>query len=246
MNERQVNILETLSTEKKIEVKQLAALADVSEVTIRKDLEILENQGLLKREHGYAVANGEDNINYRLAFGYPQKFEIAQKALKYIEPNETVIIESGSTCTLLALEIAKRDQNNTIITNSTFIARYLKDYPTTKVILLAGQYQGKSEAVVGPLIRESIKNFHTDKIFVGADGIHETFGVAGSNYERTEAAKMMRENASNVFVLSQSYKLDQKSNYHLFSLDDIQYLITDDQISEDERHALQQHDIVVD
>ena len=246
MNQRQVNILEQLSAEKKIEVKQLALLADVSEVTIRKDLEALESRGLLKREHGYAVANGEDNINYRLAFGYPQKFSIAKKALKYIEPNETVIIESGSTCTLLALEIAKLNQNNTIITNSTFIARYIKDYAETKVIVLAGQYQGKSEAMIGPLIKDSIKNFHTSKIFIGADGIHGDFGVAGSDYYRAEAVKTMREHATNVFVLSQSNKIGRRSNYHLFALDEIQYFITDDEITDEQRNILEEHQIIVD
>lgn len=245
MNQRQVNIIDLLSKEKKVEVKQLAHLENVSEVTIRKDLEALENNGFLKREHGYAVVNVADDINNRLAYNYKEKLEIAKKAASVVEPNETVIIESGSTCTLLALEIAKLNQNNTIITNSTFIARYLKDYPSTKVIVLSGQFQSQSEALVGPLIKDSIKNFYTDKIFMGADGIDEKFGISGSDFDRTEAVKAMAEHASNVYILSQSHKIDRRSNYLMFALDYVDYLVTDQLIDQHDKEILHQYDVTV-
>lgn len=245
MNKRQIKILEVLSEHKKVDVNELSKLCHVSAVTIRKDLDVLEQRDLLKREHGFAIVNNEDNINYRLAFGYQEKYDIAMKALPFVEPNETIFIESGSSCTLLALQIAKLEQHNTIITNSTFIARYLNDYPLTKVIILGGEYQSSSQAIVGPLLRDCIKNFHASKLFIGTDGIDDVFGFTGSDYDRCEAVKIMREQADQLFVLSQSYKLHKHSSYSLFALEDADYLISDDNMSREDIVQLEKHHIRV-
>lgn len=243
MNKRQIEILEVLSEKKKADVNELSQLCHVSTVTIRKDLDVLESSGLLRREHGFAIVNNEDNINYRLAFGYQDKEEIAQKALAFVEPGESVIIESGSSCTLLALAIAKRNLHNTIITNSTFIARYLRAYPLTKIILLGGEYQVNSEAMVGPLLKDCIRNFHVSKIFIGADGIDAKFGFTGNDYERCEAVKVMREQADQLFVLSQSYKLHRHASYSLFALKDADYFISDHKLSKEDRQLLESYEI---
>lgn len=245
MKQRQLEILDLLSKKKKMDVSEIAKLCNVSEVTIRKDLDALERSGLLKREHGFAILNNEDNINYRLAICYKEKNQIALKALEFIEPNETVMIESGSSCTLLALEIAKLGQNNTIITNSTFIARYLKDYPLTKIIVLGGEYQSGSEAIVGPLIKKFLRNFNVKKLFVGADGIDEKHGFTSSDYDRCEAVKTMREHTNELYVLSQSYKLQQYSSYSLFPLSEANYLITDDNLSKEDHVILKKHHIKI-
>lgn len=241
MNQRQLNILERLSEAKKIDVNELSHFFDVSAVTIRKDLDTLETLGLLRREHGFALINHEDNIHYRLALGYQDKQSMALKALDLIEANETIMIESGSSCTLLALEIAKRNQNNTIITNSTFIARYLKHYPLTKVIVLGGTYQAYSEANVGPLIQHSLSPFHVNKLFIGTDGIDDVHGFSGSDFERCETVKWMRQHADDVYVISRSHKLHKHASYGLFSLAEVHTLISDDHITEHDRNWLQQH-----
>ena len=245
MNQRQLKILEVLSEKKKADVNTLSQMCEVSTVTIRKDLDALEGKGLLHREHGFAIVNNEDNINYRLAFGYQEKLDIAQKALQFVQPNETVIIESGSSCTLLALAIAKRNLNNTIITNSTFIARYLKEYPLTKIIVLGGEYQSSSEANVGPLLRDCIQSFHVNKIFIGTDGIDAKYGFTGSDYERCEAVKIMRQQADQLFVLSQSDKMHKHASYSLFQLAQADYLICDDKLSEEDVQLLTNNNIKI-
>ena len=245
MNKRQLQILETINIQKKVLVSELVEMFNVSAVTIRKDLDSLELGGLLKREHGYAIINNHDNINYRLAIGYPEKMQIANKALELINPFETIIIESGSSCALLALEVAKRNQNNTIITNSAFIARYLKDYPLTKIILLGGEYQPSSEAIVGPLLKLLLKNFNVEKMFIGADGIDEKYGVTGSDYDRSEAMKTLKECSKKLYVLSQSHKINTHDSYHIFDLADVDYLISDKYLLEDDKKMLENNDIIV-
>ena len=228
MNKRHLKILKILSNHEQVDVSELAELCDVSTVTIRKDLDNLENRELVIREHGFARINNLDNINYRLAIEYEEKEKIAQKAIQIIEPNETVMIESGSCNTLLALEIAKKDQNNTIITNSSFIARYLKDYPKTKIILLGGEYQSSSGALVGNLVSTFLNNFNVDKFFIGTDGLSLEHGITGSDYDRVETVKIMRNFSTHTYVLSQSHKFNKRSSFKIMDLEDIDHIFTDE------------------
>ena len=117
-------ILKLVSQYEKIDVNTLSETLEVSKVTIRKDLDKLESKGLLHREHGYAVLNSGDDINVRLSFHYDTKRKIAQEAAKLVQDNETILIESGSTCALLAEEICQTKKNVKIVTNSYFIADF--------------------------------------------------------------------------------------------------------------------------
>ncbi|WP_338135011.1 DeoR family transcriptional regulator [Sharpea azabuensis] len=100
-------------------------ILEVSQVTIRKDLDALTKQGLIIRNHGYATLNNSDDMNNRLAYHYEMKQRIAKKVCEDIHDGETIMIESGSCCALVALEIAQSKKNITIITNSAFIADYI-------------------------------------------------------------------------------------------------------------------------
>lgn len=103
---RSDEIIRIVSDYKKIEVNQLSQLLNVSNVTIRKDLDKLEEKGIINRQHGFALINNTDDINFRLAKNYDLKRKIAVKAAENILDGDTVMIESGSTCALLAEELA--------------------------------------------------------------------------------------------------------------------------------------------
>ena len=98
MTERQSKLIKLVNLYQKIEVSRLAELLDVSQVTIRKDLDHLEEEGLLSREHGYALIKNANDINTRLTINYDKKLEIATKAAEMVSNGETVMLESGSTC----------------------------------------------------------------------------------------------------------------------------------------------------
>ena len=102
MKNRTNKILELLTSEKRIEVSQLAEYLGVSQVTIRKDLDALEAKGIIKREHGHAVLCSTDDINGRIAYHYEEKKKIALKATELVHEGDTIMIESGSCCALLA------------------------------------------------------------------------------------------------------------------------------------------------
>ena len=160
MNERHTRIVNIVNKSKKIEVNALAEMLGVSPVTIRKDLGSLEEKGLLSREHGYAVMLNTDDINNRLAVCYETKVKIAKAAANMVSSGETVMIESGSSCALLAGELSNSDKDVTIITNSAFIAGYVRENGDSRVILLGGEYQKESQVMVGPLVRICAREFH--------------------------------------------------------------------------------------
>lgn len=242
MNERQTKIVELLSKKEKIEVKDLSTYFNVSQVTIRKDLVVLENQGLIKREHGYATLNESDDLTERLAYHYKDKQKIAKKAAQMIHPGETVMIESGSCCALLALEIAKTIKDATIITNSAFIAEYIR-HEEVNTILLGGQYQSESQANVGPLVRQCVKQFFVDKLFIGTDGVHQKAGYTGADYLRSEAVKDMAAQADQVIVVTESEKFGRISTVNILGMNEVKAVVTDNHISQEYKDFYQENNI---
>lgn len=230
MNKRQSQILDLLAKNKKMEVTKLSELLNVSQVTIRKDLVILENSGIIVREHGYAKLNESDDINNRLARHYETKQKIAKLAVESIENGETVMIESGSCCALVAMEIARSKKDVTLITNSAFIADYIRKIGSVKVILLGGEYQNESQVMVGPLTRKCVEAFFVDKLFIGTDGFTIETGFTGNDYMRSEAVKDMAKQASQVMIVTDSDKFGQKGVVNLIEIEKVACVYTDDKI----------------
>lgn len=226
MTARMTNILNLINEHKKIEVAKLSDLLKVSQVTIRKDLDFLAEKGLISREHGYAVLNDSDDINNRLAVNYNVKQKIAKTAAQMVATGETVMIESGSICAIFAEELARSKKDITIITNSAFIASYIRQYPNCRTILLGGEYQKESQVNVGPITKNCAREFHVDKLFLGIDGFSPTSGFMGGDLMRAEAVKAMAESAKNVIILTDSSKFNNQGLVVLFPLCKVDYLFT--------------------
>jgi DeoR/GlpR family transcriptional regulator of sugar metabolism len=230
MTDRHTKILEVLSKHQRAEVITLAELMGVSQVTIRKDLDILEERGLVRREHGYASLNRSDEIGKRMAFNYDIKRRIAREAAAMVEEGETVMIESGSCCTLLAEELANAQKDITIITNSVFIANYIRHASRTRIILLGGYYQPESQVLVGPMTRKCGEIFFSDKFFVGTDGYMPGYGFTGKDLLRSQTVMDLAENARDIFILTDSEKFQRQGVLGLVRLEQIAGVFTDDQI----------------
>lgn len=242
---RQTAILEILSKHEKIEVVRLSELCGVSLVTIRKDLTELEHRNLLRREQGYAIMNNENNLKKRLITNHLVKRQLAKAACALVKDGDTVMIESGTCCILLAEEICKSRSNVTIITNSVFMADYLKDFANLHLVLLGGDYQADSQAVVGPVTHMSAKAFHVDKIFIGTDGYHAGVCFTGDNHLRVETLRKMAECADEIAIITESGKFKKPGIVSLFTLDEIRYLVTDSDIPTDIKSTLESHDITI-
>lgn len=241
MNERHAKILELLSRYHKMEVSRLSTLLNVSQVTIRKDLIALEQSGMLVREHGYATLNNSDDINKRLAFHFEQKMQIVKRAAQLVEDGETIFIESGSCCALLAVEIAQTKKDVTIVTNSAFIADYVRKIENVQIVLLGGNYQKESQVMVGPMTAQCAQAYFADKLFIGTDGFSIRTGFTGNDYMRSVAVQDMAKQVEKVIVVTDSSKFYQKGNVSLIDTNRIHTLITNSDIpAEQEQYLLEQ------
>lgn len=231
LNDRQLAILNRVISLPKINVADLSEEFSVSQVTIRQDLKLLEQNGMLKRFHGGAMPVSDDDIMKRLSFNYDVKSNIAKKAASLVSNGETIMIESGSTNALLAMELANKS-DVTIITNSTFISRYVRGMNNLKIILIGGDYQHESEVLVGPLTRICLREFHVDKVFIGVDGFSPNTGFTCVNLMRAEVARAMADRANKVIVVTDSSKFDKVGVACQFKPEEADMVITDMNLSE--------------
>lgn len=245
MENRSHKILELLTKENKMEVSLLAEKLGVSQVTVRKDLDKLESKGIIKREHGIALLCSMDDINGRIAYHYENKRKIAIKATELISDGDTIMIENGSCCALFAdaLTILKKDL--TIITNSAFIADYIRGKSNFQVILLGGIYQQDSQVMVGPMIRQCAENFYVDLFFIGTDGYSPIVGFTNRDQLRAQAVRDMSLQTEQVVVLTESEKFCKHGIIPLNLKDHVKMVITDEQIQEQTILELSNHNIRV-
>lgn len=244
LNDRQLAILNRVVSLPKVNVAALSDEFSVSQVTIRQDLKLLEQNGMLKRFHGGAMPVSDDDIMKRLSINYDVKLNIAKKAASMVSNGETVMIESGSTNALLAMQLAKKS-DVTIITNSTFISRYVRDMNNLKIILIGGDYQHESEVLVGPLTRLCLKEFHVDKVFIGVDGFSPNTGFTCINLMRAEVARAMADRANKVIIVTDSSKFDKVGVARQFKSDEVDIVVTDKDLPEKHLQVLKSFGIEV-
>lgn len=245
MKDRLNKILELLTKENKMEVSLLAEKLSVSQVTIRKDLDALENRGIIKREHGFALLCSMDDINGRIAYHYEEKRKIAQKASEMVQNGDTIMIESGSCCALLADALANTKKDLTIITNSAFIAGYIRGKANFQIVLLGGIYQQDAQVMVGPMVQQCVENFFVDLFFIGTDGYNSRIGFTNRDQMRAQAVRDMARQADNVIVLTESDKFAKNSIVPLNLKTPIKAVITDTNISDTMKAELENHNITV-
>lgn len=243
--DRTNRILELLVKEKKLEVAEISGHLGVSQVTVRKDLDAMEAQGLITREHGFAVLSSTDDIKGRLAWHYEEKRKIACLAADLVKDGDTIMIESGSCCALLAKALTEIRKGVTIITNSAFIADYIRRESDFQIVLLGGIYQQYAQVMVGPMVRQCAENFWVDRFFIGVDGWSARTGFTNQDQMRAQAVRDMARQADQVIVLTESDKFTRHGTVPLNLKDRVSTVITDQNIGEEIRQGLYQLGIEV-
>jgi len=244
MAKRDSQILEMLTSERRIEVKDLAERLGVSNVTMRKDLDALQARGLVVREHGFATISNPNDVRGRLAYHYDEKRLIARRACELVEDGATVMVENGSCCALLAFELAGTRENVHIVTNSAFIADYIHD-AASSVTLLGGVIQRDSQVTVGPMVRLCAGEFMVDRLFVGTDGWTKAAGFTNDDQMRAEAVRAMAEQAGEVVIVTESAKFSQHGLVPLRLGDKVRTVVTDAGIPDEARSTLEAQGITV-
>jgi len=215
-------------------VSKLASGFDVSEMTVRRDIEILELQGEVIRTHGGAAlarrltfeftfkANQQKNLE--------QKRAIAAKAVKHISDGQVVLLDTGTT----TLEIARAMASNrkvTVITTSLAIVSELQFVDDIETILLGGFLRKGSPDIHGPLTEQNLAQFSCDIAFVGADAFDETATTYTDDLRVLNLDRQMAKIAKQVVVVADSSKFGKKGMCKVFTPKEYQLLITDSQLS---------------
>ncbi|MFD2368646.1 DeoR/GlpR family DNA-binding transcription regulator [Brevibacillus sp. GCM10020057] len=228
--ERHSKILENVNKQKTVTVAELSKLLDVSEVTIRKDLIKLEQEGLLSRVHGGAsVANFlplERSFTEKQAERQEEKARIARQALGHIQPGDTLMLGAGSTTMELARLLGQIPEL-TIVTNAVNIAMELNSHGVHNVILIGGEMRAKSFALVGAVAEDNLKKLSVYKCFIGADGIHEKDGFSTLSLAESNINRIMMERSRKVYVLADHSKFGESHFSRFADLADVDRIITD-------------------
>jgi DeoR family transcriptional regulator, aga operon transcriptional repressor len=240
---RRKEILQTLSEKGQVFVEELSEHFKVSEVTIRNDLDQLEKKSMLIRARGGAIKLETGvGIDQRLAdknrINFQEKSRIGKKAAELIFESETIIIDSGSTTAEMVRNLPEF-QDLTVITNAMNIANQLVSKPNINVIIPGGYLRKNSISLVGPQAEKSLRNFNVDKAFLGVDGFDTRKGLYTPNVEEARLNEIMIEISKEVILLADSSKFSKRSFAFICAVNEIDKVITDDDISDDDKKRLQ-------
>ena len=233
--ERRQKIWEKLKHEKRVYVSELSRIFDVTEETIRRDLDKLEEENLIRRNYGGAVLNSyiSEDLSFlkRSTINSDLKNIIAQKAQDLIDDNSTIMMDSSTTC-LALLNLLRQKKNLTIITNSIRLAYDFSGAPF-KIISAGGLLRAKSFALTGAVTCNTLKNYFVDFAILSCKGIDIERGVMESNDEESIVKQVMLAQAKKVILLVDSSKFGQISFTKTCDFDRISILVTDSEPSDD-------------
>jgi len=239
---RRAKIIEMLDHLGQVKVDDLRKLFNVSEVTVRNDLDQLEEKGLLIRTRGGGIKTQRVKIDYQFnnesKLHSLEKQAIGKKAAELISENDTIVIDSGSTTQEVAHNLLQFN-NLTIITNALNIVSQFVNKPNIKVIILGGILKHSSISLVGSIAEESIQKFYCDKLFLGVNGIDSKYGISTTNIEDAHLNKMMMNISKEVIVVTDSSKFLKRSFATIAPVSEVDIVITDSNIPEQELNNLQ-------
>ena len=234
LSERHQKILEVLKTNGIVSVNSLSQQLNVSSVTIRKDLGLLEEKKLLYRAHGGAIQIDPYIANRHVQEKekhYPEeKKRIGQKATELLTPNDAIIIASGTTVLAFARSIAP-DSQLTVLTSAMNVAMALLNYQQVEVIQLGGIVRHTSTSIIGDYAVQMLQNFSCSKLFLGVDGIDLKYGLTTTNSMEASVNRAMIEAAQKIIVLTDSSKFGRRGFGKICELDAVDRIITDSGVS---------------
>src|SRR5699024_5264204 len=235
-------ILTQLQKEKRLAVKELAQSLNVSEATLRTDLNIMEEEGLLTRTHGGAVLNEsippKNGFTERAMKNIEYKKTITNKAIKLIHYKNSILLDASTTALELARKLKETNMKLTVVTNGLSTAIELKENPNINVIILGGIARMGSMALEGPIGKAILDQINVDIMFTSASGFTLEDGLTDFNVYEVELKKLMVEKADKVIALIDHTKIGHCSIATFASTKKIDLLITDQELPENTTKSL--------
>ena len=228
--ERRNAILEKLQVERRVVVSELSALYDVSEETIRRDLDKLENDGYAIKSYGGAVINENSNLdlpyNVRKNTNVLGKQKIASLISEMIHDGDNIMLDASSTAVAIAKAI-KNKKELTVITNSLEIALELLETPGCNVISTGGLATGSSFALVGSVTDKTIRSYYVDKAIISCKGINMYAGFTESDERHANNKASMFYMAKTKILAIDSSKFNKIAFAKIGDLKEISKIVTD-------------------
>ncbi|MGM0874815.1 MAG: DeoR/GlpR family DNA-binding transcription regulator [Bacillota bacterium] len=245
--ERHERILDQLDKSKIIKVSELSKLLEVTEKTIRGDLEMLEQKGLLKRIHGGAVLAEDEGRMLPIAerqSGYSEvKLAIAKEAVKLIKPNETILMDGGSTTIAIAELLGEFPI--TVITNDLKIANVLLNKNNVQLMVLGGTRIDKSSSLMGAQATEMLQRIRVNRLFFGTTGVSTEHGLTVINSIHADWKKQIITCADHVTLLADSTKFEKVALIQFASLEEVNEIVADSKLDDTVKAKLESKGITI-
>lgn len=231
-DERRSRLLECIRQRGFVSLPALAGQLAVSESTVRRDLDYLEETGVAQRTHGGVFYTGPSpklaHFDQRQALNWDRKRQIALAASRLIEDNETLLLDGGSTTYELAQLLVGRPLQ--VVTNSLPVANLFTSSENADLVLLGGYVHARSGVSLGPYANQMLAGLNVRRAVLSVAGINER-GTYNSNLLLVETERAMMQSAEEVLVVADSTKFGHTSLAHLCNLEDIDVLVTDSEIT---------------
>nr|WP_126426172.1 DeoR/GlpR family DNA-binding transcription regulator [Brevibacillus marinus] len=231
-NERKNKILEFLQKKQRATVKELSEIFNVSDATLRADLNRMEEEGLLIRTHGGAMIDDskhlENSFSFREKKNRAEKIAIGNKAVELIQDGQCIILDGSSTALELARVLRKKQIRLTVVTNGIYTATELKENPGITVILVGGVLRIGSFSAEGTLGADILSQINVDTMFTSASGFSFADGLTDFNVYEVELKKIMVNTASRTIALLDHSKMEKSSIASFAKIHQIDTIITDD------------------
>lgn len=234
--DRYKKILQLLEKDNSVKTSALIKLFGVSVETVRRDLEYLENEGLLKRVYGGAVLDKVDArqqvFQAREKDHFDEKVEIAEIASRFVEEGQSIAMDVSTTNLEVARKLKQKFTILTVLTNSMIIANELADMDHYTVILTGGVLRKEEYSLVGDMCETNISQFHVDVAFISASGISLSAGITDYGFGEVQAKKKMIDIAQKVIVVCNSSRFDVMSLLKVCDLAKVDQIITDSKLND--------------
>jgi DeoR family transcriptional regulator, aga operon transcriptional repressor len=246
--ERRRAIIKILERDGRVLVADLAHHFHTSQVTIRKDLDVLHANGVIHRAHGGALATQsgaleDPTLRDKEKVHRKEKLRIADAAASMVSEGQVIILDSGTTTTAIARAL-RNFKNLTIITNAVNIAAELSG-SAVEVILTGGSVRQNSFSLVGPIAEQTLRRLHADILFLGVDGFDVSYGLTTPNLQEAEVNRAMVEVANRTVVVCDSSKFGRRRLSQIVRLAALHQVITDRNVSKSDLRALRKAGIDV-
>jgi len=241
IEERRQYIVALARQHGRVLVEDLSQSLGISRITIRKDLDYLQNRGVLERTHGGALLPGpstltDPSLQEKEGRHSKEKQRIASAAVKQVQDGQCIILDSGTTTTVIAKAL-KQLSHLTVITNAVNIAAELSG-TDFEVILTGGSLRKNSFSLVGPLAEEMLHDMHADILFLGVDGFDLEVGLTTPNVMESRVNRAMVKAAAMTIVVCDSTKFNRRSLSKIVEANAVHHVITDSGLPEETAQAL--------